>query len=655
MSRFLLNPYSMLAALLLCLSLQSTARSTEGSTSQFYIASDGRGGVHLLWWIPPERWSEGGFRLEDDQGNLLVEQTGPGANREAMQQLTQELRNDIQRLTNPDNPIRTNAGNAISLGIQTLGNWEFAKALGLGVELSGLTPQPTGFAVLGLGKNGKPDGKYLKTEPFNLSQSTPLQSAPVKLRGITAANGVQLYWQGPDQHLLPILAYRVERESEGGRSLLTPQPLIRGSDWPADTVAFTDATPPLESEVRYLVSAIDVLGRPSQAAILDLFVPDLSALDPPGRITTDTTKEAIEISWQANPSPHTSGYIVERSPLPAGPYEILTPTGLPGNQTQYRDTPLARATNLFYRVRAIDPRGNVGEPGNAALARRSAEAPAAPGGLKIAAGHTRVRLAWGPVPGAFGYQVERRVPGGAWQALGNLLTQEPRLDDHLGPMNGRRLEYRVSAVAWGDVAGPASKPVAVDLPDTLPPEAPSIVSAESVNGSALLRFHPAAPENQTAQLLVLRGGPDDPGLVIGDPLPGSAREWRDAWVLPGETYWYRLVALDASGNRSDPGEAVSLRIAAVIPVAPPQPVAHYEAKPFARVVIDVTLAPPDHTLVLETRSEDDTRWRHVTGASTGNTVVDTHPRQGKTDYRVRWRTQQGLLGPPSPAISVEIH
>lgn len=645
----------MLAALLVCLSLPSTAWSTDGPATQFYITADGQGGVRLLWWIPPERWSEGGFRLEDDRGNLLLEQTGPGVDREAMQLLTPELRSDIQRLAKPDSPERSGAGSAISLGIQTLGNWPFAKALGLGVELSGLTPQPTGFAVLGLGKNGKPDGKYLKTEPFDLSRSTPLHSVPAELHGSTGANGVQLYWQSPEQHLLPILAYRIERESGEERSLLTPQPLIRGSDWPADRVAFSDQTAPLETEVRYLVTAIDALGRSGQAAVLDLFVPDHSALDPPEKITAHATSEAIEINWQANPSPHTSGYIVERSPLPAGPYEILTPDGIPGKQTRYRDTPPARAVNLFYRVRAIDPRGNVGEPGNAALARRTAEAPPAPTGLTIEAGHTRVRLAWDPVPGAFGYQVERRVPGGVWQALGNLLTQEPRLDDHLGPMNGQRLEYRVSAMAWGDVSGPASKPVAVEVPDSQPPQAPSIVSAENIDGGALLRFHPAAPENQTARLLVLRGGPDDPGLVIGDPLPGSAREWRDAWVLPGETYWYRLVALDASGNRSDPGEAVSLRIAAsALAKAPPQPVARYEAKPFLRVVIDFASPPPDHELALEARSAGDNRWRHVTTTRTGNSMVDSHPRPGKTDYRIRWRTQQGLLSPPSPAISVEL-
>lgn len=630
------------------------ATQAQTSASQVYLAADGKGGLQILWWVPPERWRDGGFRLEDDRGRVLVERLHPGTNRSATQRLTREDQNEIGRLAQSGNKPNTSMGSAIALGIRALGNWDFAQALGLATELKGLERRATGFFIRGLDHNGKPDGSYLETHPIDLARATPLHTPPAQLRAESDAQGVRLFWQGPEQHLLPVLAYHIERESEGDAATLTPQPLILGTAWPADRSAFADTAPPVETEVRYQVYAIDALGRRSQAASLKLFVPDHSALNPPAGITASAAKEGIGIRWQANASPNTTGYVVERSHLLGGPYEVLTPIGVPSDQTRYRDTPPARSAALYYRVRAVNPRGTVGEPGAATLARQQADAPPAPSGLKAEAGHTRVRLTWDPTPGAFGYQVERRAQGGAWQALGNLLIQEPRLDDHLGPMNGLRLEYRVSAVAWGDVVGPAGKPVVVDTPDTQPPAAPAITGAESDDGAVLLHFHPAAPADQTAQILVLRGGPDDPGLVIGDPLPGDAREWRDTWVLPGETYWYRLVALDTAGNRSDPGEAVSLRVGAALAKAPPQPKARYEAQPFARVVIGFTAPPADHEVVLEARSAGAARWRHVAAAGTGNEMVDAHPHQGKAEYRLRWRSAQGTLGPPSPVVSVTV-
>ncbi len=648
MLRTVLTLRALLPAVALGLALGGGAQAASSPT-QVYLAADGRGGLQMLWWIPPERWRAGGFRLEDDHGRVLVERAAPGADAGALRQLNAADQATVRRLA-----TAKGGGDAIALGIHALGNWSFARALGLGVELEGLTRRPTGFVLRGLGRDGKPDGTHLETRPIDLAKATPLHTPPAELRAASEADGVRLYWRRPLHHLLPVLAYAIERDDDEGTHSLTPQPLVTGLEWPAGQAVFTDPGAPLESEVGYRVYAIDALGRRSQAAEVQIFVPDHRALEPPAGVTAQGSGQNVEIRWQANASPYTVGYVVERSPLLAGPYEALTPDGIPRDRTRYRDTPPPRAATLFYRVRAIDPRGGVGAPSEAALARVAAAAPPAPTGLRADAGQTRVRLRWDPAPGAYGYRVERRVPNGAWQALDNLLTREPRLDDQLGPTNGVRLEYRVSAVAWGDAVGPASKPVVAEIPDTQPPSAPEIVAADSDDGTARLRFRPAAPEKETVRLLVLRGGPDDPGLVIGDPLPGDAREWRDTWVLPGETYWYRLVALDAAGNRSDPGAPVSLRIGAAALPAPPQPQARYEAKPFPRVIVRFAAPPADSEALLEVRPAGDPRWRQVAAVATGGEAVDTHPLPGTSRYRIRWRGPHGTFSPPSPTHEITI-
>lgn len=637
--------------MLLCLVL-ATAAHAAGSTTQLYMASDGAGGVRLLWWIPPERWRPGGFRLEDDQGNVLRAQIGPGSDEEAMQQLSEADRKQVLQLENSSAAGAKDS--SILLGIQTLGNWQFARALGLASEQQGLAERPTGFVIRGLGRDGKPDGSYLESKPIDLARATPLHTPPVELRGENGTAGVTLYWRRPAHHLLPILAYRIERSSDEGSIDLTPEPLVLGSGWTAEKPAFVDSAPPLEREVNYLVTAIDVLGRPGPPAELSLFVADRSALQAPAGIEAHARDDKIEISWQANPSPNTTGYVVERSPLLGGPYEVLTPKGITAKQTRYSDTPPPRASALYYRVRAIDPRGEVGEPGNAVLARLVADPPPAPSRIRAEAGHTRARLSWDPVPGAEGYQVERRTDGGEWQALGNLLIREPRLDDPFAPVDGLRLEYRVSAVAWGDATGPASKPVKVEIPDTLPPQPPAIVAAESENGSVLLRFHPAAPEQQTRQMLVLRGGAEDPGLVIGDPLPGDSREWRDSWVLPGETYWYRLVALDAAGNRSDAGEPVRVRVANARIPQPARPEAAFREQPFRHVRLRFHTPPDDYQVIVQ-RAIDANHWQALSGPQGGEEAVDADPpTNGKARYRLLYRAANGAFGPGSDTVEVTL-
>src|SRR5450755_1795665 len=126
-------------------------------------------------------------------------------------------------------------------------------------------------------------------------------------------------------------------------------------------------------------------------------------------------------------------------------------------------------------------------------------------------------------------------------------------DDYLGLSSDAKMEYRVIAVAFDNLEGPPSSPVEIVVADQSVPESPSITGVSGADGNVLLSFVPASPPERTTQFLVLRAGrADDLGVVIGDPLPANARQFIDLYVGAGESYWYRLVAVDKSGNHSDP-------------------------------------------------------------------------------------------------------
>ena len=134
-------------------------------------------------------------------------------------------------------------------------------------------------------------------------------------------------------------------------------------------------------------------------------------------------------------------------------------------------------------------------------------------------------------------------------------------DDYIGLASGSSLEYHVIAVALDNAEGPPSGTVQVTLADRTVPGQPTISSISGEGGKVTLAFAPAVPEERTMQFLVLRSGSaKDIGVVLGDPLLVASRQYQDLYVRPGETYFYRLVAVDAAGNRSDPTEPLIVRV-----------------------------------------------------------------------------------------------
>lgn len=151
---------------------------------------------------------------------------------------------------------------------------------------------------------------------------------------------------------------------------------------------------------------------------------------------------------------------------------------------------------------------------------------------------------------------------------------------------------------------------------------------------------------------MLRGGSaDDPGLVIGKPLPGDAKRFEDTWVQPGKAYWYHLVAADAAGNRSAAGQAVEVRVASPLLPRPAKPEVGYVAKPVPMVEIRFE-QPPARFSVLVQSSVDGVHWRTVAGPTSETEARDLNPGTGAVRYRIRYRATDGSLGPPSASVAV---
>ncbi|GMU76900.1 MAG: hypothetical protein AMXMBFR45_23910 [Gammaproteobacteria bacterium] len=613
------------------------ARGEGQHAGALMTASDGAGGIRLIW-VAPDGLAPLAWRLEEESAGRtrVIEDRIPvpadtAGNRDAAQ-------GELLR-----------AGRVLATA-RLLGDWTLAQAQGVARELHDVPGGERRYRVVPLGADGAALGAAMRGRVVDSRKADPLPPPVQGLKIQAVRGGAELYWQpGQAPRVPPGVAWLVERDG----TAVPGSPVLLGERWPAARRAYLDTGVVLETEVHYRVAAVDVFGRAGPWSEASAFIADIAARDPPRNLAAVVAGNDIRLRWAASANTFTSGYVLERSVLRGGPYEALTPRGLERTTTEFVDESATAGTWYFYRLRAMDPRGVLGEPSLPAAARVLPPDLPRPPALRAEVGTSQVTLRWEPLPGVAGYYLQRRPAGAAqWQLLNDPITAEPRYDDTGLPAGGR-FEYRLVVVGYDSRESEPGAALSVVLPDTQPPAAPRIVAIEGSGGRARLRFMPAEPLAESARFLVLRGGAaDDPGVVIGDPLPGTAREWTDDWVLAGESYWYRLVALDAAGNRSALSPAVSVRIGAGAVPAPAPPQARMVNEPIAGIELRFAPPPAGLAVLLQRREGDAGQWHTVAGPSSAQWLVDSEAPSGQLAYRLVYRARDGSEGSPSAVVNV---
>lgn len=625
------------------------AVSPKEATGAVFAAADGRGEVRLVWFPPLGKWPAGGWQVQDGTGRVLVERVAMAAP-EAVQRLAEKDREAVAKLPAALRQVSApqDAGLLYGMvGARAMGDWDYARAVGLAWALADARGRQS-YRLVGLDGNGRPAGVVLNSAPIDAALATPLPPAPAMLRAEATAAGVALYWQPvAGDRLRPVLAYHVERDG----AAVTAAPLVRAARWPLMTPALVDREAPREAELTYRVQAVDAFGRRGVAAEVRVYAADLAARQPPLAFAARAGADEVQLSWGR--CRQCAGYVVERSLLPEGPFEALTPDGLDADTASYVDRKLRPGTAYVYRLRAMGPQGDLGPPSRTAVAQPLGDAvPPRVEGLRAEAGRTRVHLAWQPVAAAVaGYFVERRSEGGeAWARLTPRPQPEPFYDDYAVAADGGRLGYRVSAVGHDSRIGRPSGEAAVDLPDRLAPPPPHITRIDGAGGRVRIEFAPAGAAEDSRQFLVLRGETPAAEVVLGEPLAAPARQYEDGYVEAGRSYWYRLVAVDGQGNRSEPGPAVVVRVGSPALPRPPRPVVEFQAEPFPHALVRHGEPPPGLAALLQYRVAGQP-WVILAGPSeTAGETGQANLPAGAIEYRLVYRAADGGEGEPSEAV-----
>jgi pectin methylesterase-like acyl-CoA thioesterase len=350
-----------------------------------------------------------------------------------------------------------------------------------------------------------------------------------------------------------------------------------------------------------------------------------------------------------------AGYLVSRSTSSSGTYTLLT--GSPIGASAFVDTLAPSGTKSYYRVTASDRSGNVSSASSTSATRPSGPAsiPASPNGVSASVAKTGVvTVKWSAVSGATGYLVARgtAASGPFTRITTSTLTTTSFVDG--GAPAGAVSWYSVTAV--NPVGSSTGTTVSATVPaDTTPPAAPSSAKAV-VSGSGMTVSWKANAEADLAGYLVFAR--DSTGVYVQTiPAAGAAplttTSFTDPGATEGTTTYYRIRAVDRSGNQSS-YSAVTGKNPNVAPGVP----TGFTVKQDATSGLDLAwVAPKDNDVAGYSISRSTTSsgtyvlLSTITVAAAGSSprFIDTSAPKGVTVYyRV---TAQDLVGNVSKASS----
>jgi fibronectin type 3 domain-containing protein len=247
----------------------------------------------------------------------------------------------------------------------------------------------------------------------------------------------------------------------------------------------------------------------------------------------------------------------------------------------FADGGLQRNASYEYRVAITDNRGAETGPQIVGSVRVADVVPASPTGVTATPARGAITVSWSYPPYAgsptdlvIGFHVYRAdVAGGA----ATRITARPIVRNDVGPLelvdtlaaDGARYRYEVRAVdivrresAPGTTAGAAAM-------DATPPRMPTGVTAQPGDGVVSVAWVPT-PDTDLAGYHVERSlGLDQPFQRLTAAPVGPTTPYADRTAVGGTPYFYRVVAVDVSGNEGRPSNAIAALPTDQTPPAPP--------------------------------------------------------------------------------------
>jgi chitodextrinase len=287
----------------------------------------------------------------------------------------------------------------------------------------------------------------------------------------------------------------------------------------------------------FAVRAADRAGNRSTPVTACAVVPDTTPPARPVEVSASAPGEtSVVLRWRA-----------AQDDVGVPRYEVLREGNVVARSTgpAAGEEGLRAATPYCYQVRAVDAAGNRSEPSEpACVATPDLTPPTTPPGVEaVAASDRTADVSWRPSSdnvAVAGYEVLREG-----EVVARTEGSRVRVSG-LGP--AREACHAVRAVDRAGNRSPPSPAACTTPPDVTPPSVPASPLATAVTATQVaLAWSAATDDVGVAAYEVLRG---DSVVATGSGLTGI-----DRGLQPSTEHCYRIRAVDAAGNRSEPSAA----------------------------------------------------------------------------------------------------
>ncbi len=317
----------------------------------------------------------------------------------------------------------------------------------------------------------------------------------------------------------------------------------------------------------YRVYAVDAGDNESGASGSDsAYATDLAPAAPTGLTASPGSGEGeIDVDWYDSTESDFDHYRLERADNPS----FTGSSSFTVGSSEYADGGLTSGGTYFYRVYAVDVNSNESPASGDDSAVATDLAPATPGGLTVTPGpgEGEIEVSWdaNTEPDFDHYRLERDTDDGFGPGSDPFEGQVAYHADS-GLVPGDEYFYRVFAIdTGGNESAPSSVESAIAL--DLAPAAPTSVVAVSGAGEGEIDVDwDDNAESDFDHYRVERA--DNPEFTGATSFTAGASEYGDSGLTPGETYHYRVYAVDANSNESGASGATSALATDVAPDAP---------------------------------------------------------------------------------------
>jgi fibronectin type 3 domain-containing protein len=323
---------------------------------------------------------------------------------------------------------------------------------------------------------------------------------------------------------------------------------------PSGTTAFVDTNASLGATYFYIVKAVDASGNLSKASTqVSITIQDSTPPAAPAGLSAVGSDGLVTVTWTANTETDILAYRVFKGTAP-------NPTALAGavlaGTTVFPDAGLTNGTAYYYRLTAVDQSGNESAFSTDVQATPTqaadTQAPAAPLDLSANAGDAEVSLTWtaNTESDLASYRLYRGPTPSPTTLLTTIAAGTAAHTD-AGLTNGTAYYYRLTAVDQSGNESAFSTDVQAtptQAADTQAPAAPLDLSANAGDAEVSLTWT-ANTESDLASYRLYRGPTPSPTTLLTTVAVGTTGH-TDTGLSNGTAYYYRLTAVDQSGNES---------------------------------------------------------------------------------------------------------